>query len=95
MSTSEPEEQTISTHEIGEFVQKLESWGKALTDKEQILLQVILARAEGAPVDTRVEIKELAKSTANILRSAEQIRMHMRAWVRGGPGWMRWASRSS
>ncbi len=91
-------EEEITSEDMIKFAGKLEAWGHTLPDKEQVLLQIILALAHDAPKDakTRLELGDFEKLAKKALQGMEEQTLMMRqTWVRMGPGiWVRWSSRS-
>jgi hypothetical protein len=51
----EPKGSELTEADIDSFVEKLEAWGNGLTEAEQGMLHLLLARAEAGAADSEVE----------------------------------------
>jgi hypothetical protein len=68
------EERTVETkitpEDMVKFVGKLEDWGQTLPDKEQVLLQILLALAHNSPknAETRLDLEDFEKLAKQALQ---------------------------
>ena len=97
MAQNESSEQ-IGEEDLQQFSEKIEAWGRGLPPKDRALLQLLLARAQGADVSGYMAPGGLGlpsigqASTAALqplIRGGLQARV--RGWVEAGDPWVQGA----